>query len=281
MNPWHPQAPVELPWLWLGVALLMLGAGQACMVLFPVGRSVRHAEGAPMAWLAAALAAVALGIALRWDRLGHGPFLNMFEILASSLFSLGLVFALGAWRRPELRCTAPLVLPLLATMGAWLLTTSPTDTHFPATYETPVLWIHVLLGKVFLGCALLASGLAGALLARRWAIGRRAFARLPTNAVLDALAWQWMSMALVFETLMLIAGAVWAQDAWGRWWAWDPLETWAFLTWLLLVGALHRRLRGLLSTTTSALLVLSVFALAFLTFFGVPFISVAPHKGAV
>ena len=66
----------------------------------------------------------------------------------------------GGALRPELRRTAPLVLPLLALMGAWLLTTNPADTHFPATYETPVLWLHVLLGKVFLGCALLATGLA-------------------------------------------------------------------------------------------------------------------------
>ena len=122
-------------------------------------------------------------------------------------------------------------------MGAWLLTTNPADTHFPATYETPVLWLHVLLGKVFLGCALLATGLAGVLLLRRWPLGQRAFkpacrVRRPGGR----LAWQWMLVALVFESLMLIAGAVWAQDAWGRWWAWDPLETWAFLTWLLLVG---------------------------------------------
>jgi ABC-type transport system involved in cytochrome c biogenesis permease subunit len=283
VNPWHPQAPAELPWLWLGVALLLLGAGQACVALWPAGGkgAGRASERGPLAWLGAALAAVALGIALRWQRLGHGPFLNMFEILASSVFSLGLVFVLAALLRPELRRTAPLVLPVLAVMGAWLLTTSPQDTHFPATYDTPVLWLHVLLGKVFLGCALLSSGLAGVLLARRSAMGRRAFQRLPGDAVLDALAWQWMAVALVFESLMLIAGAVWAQDAWGRWWAWDPLETWAFLTWLLLVGALHARLRGRLSPTTGALLVLAVFALAFLTFFGVPFISVAPHKGAV
>jgi hypothetical protein len=45
----------------------------------------------------------------------------------------------------------------------------------------------------------------------------------------------------VFDTLMLIVGAVWAQDAWGRYWAWDPLETWAFASWLALAAALHAR----------------------------------------
>src|SRR5512134_3521076 len=103
----------------------------------------------------------------------------------------------------------------------------------------------------------------------------------PIRERLDAVAWRVMQVALLFESLMLIAGAVWARDAWGRYWAWDPLETWAFLTWLLLVTGLHARRSLRLSPATGAGLVLAVFALAFLTFFGVPFVSVAPHKGAV
>ena len=62
---------------------------------------------------------------------------------------------------------------------------------------------------------------------------------MPGAAALDALAWRVMQVALLLESAMLITGALWAQDAWGRWWAWDPLETWAFVTWLALVGALH------------------------------------------
>jgi ABC-type transport system involved in cytochrome c biogenesis permease subunit len=90
-----------------------------------------------------------------------------------------------------------------------------------------------------------------------------------------------MLAALLFESLMLVAGAVWAQDAWGRFWAWDPLETWAFLTWIALAAAVHARLAWRLTPRVGAWMVLAVFALAFLTFFGLPFVSVAPHKGAV
>jgi len=86
---------------------------------------------------------------------------------------------------------------------------------------------------------------------------------------------------LIFDSLMLIAGAVWAQDAWGRYWAWDPIETWAFLTWLMLGAALHVRITFKPSPRRGAILVLATFVLGFLTFFGVPFITMAPHKGAV
>ena len=90
-----------------------------------------------------------------------------------------------------------------------------------------------------------------------------------------------MALGLIFETLMLIVGAMWAQDAWGRYWAWDPLETWAFITWLTLAFALHMRFTLKTLPRTGAMMILAVFVLAFLTFFGVPFITTAPHKGAV
>jgi ABC-type transport system involved in cytochrome c biogenesis permease subunit len=280
-----PALVPELPWLWAGVAACLMAAALSWIGALATAPAVaaRAERTTHRAWrvLEIALVLLACGLALRWLRLGHGPFLDMFEILASSLLSLGLIAAFASRRDALLRAGAPVVLSLLALIGVWLLTTDPADTHLPATYQTPVLWFHVLLGKLFLGCALWALGLAGVLLLRRTRWGARTFARLPDDAALDGGAWRVMQIALVFESLMLIAGAVWAQDAWGRYWAWDPLETWAFLTWLLLVGGLHARRSLRLAPATGAWLVVAVFVVAFLTFFGVPFVSVAPHKGAV
>ena len=83
------------------------------------------------------------------------------------------------------------------------------------------------------------------------------------------------------EARRYLGGAIWAQDAWGRYWAWDPLETWAFLTWLLVALSLHLRVTIRMSPNAYAYLVFAVFVVAFLTFFGVPFISQTPHQGAV
>ena len=111
--------------------------------------------------------------------------------------------------------------------------------------------------------------------------GHDRFLRLPADGRLDELAYRCMALGFIFETLMLIAGAIWAQDAWGRYWAWDPLETWAFVTWLTLAFALHARATSRLSPRAASWLVIAVFVIAFLTFFGVPFVSTSPHKGAV
>lgn len=269
-------------WIYAGAVLLALSAVLAWRRLAGTAAAgVPSIDARSISLVDLALLALAVGIALRWLRIGHGPFLSLFEILASSLLSLGLVWRLASLRMPELRDSAAVVLSVLSLIGAWLLLANASDTHLPATYEMPVLWFHVLLGKVFLGCALVATGLAGVVLARASMRGRRWFRHMPGDAALDALAWRFMLAALVFESLMLIAGAVWAQDAWGRYWAWDPLETWAFVTWLALVAALHARITWRVGPRRGALLIGAVFVIAFLTFFGVPFVSLAPHKGAV
>jgi ABC-type transport system involved in cytochrome c biogenesis permease subunit len=264
-----------------GALLLILGMALSWVQVATARGAVLAAPRAPLAAADLALLVLAVGISLRWQRVGHGPFISMYEVLVSSMLTLSLVWRLASWRVAVLRHSAPVVLSLLAVMGAWMLVTDPAGTHLPATYDMTVLWFHVTLGKIFLGCALVASGLAGVILLRRTPAGAQWFRAMPGNASLDLLAWRFMLAALVFESFMLIAGAVWAQDAWGRFWAWDPLETWAFVTWVALSAAVHARLSWRVGPERGAVLILAVFALAFLTFFGIPFVTEAPHKGAV
>lgn len=263
--------------LWAAL-VAYVGAGITAIVTLALGRK---AERTVLALLVLGLALHTLTLGLRWDRLGHGPFITMFEILSSNIWSLTLVFTLAYWRYPSVRPIAAFVMPILFLMMGWLLVTNPAEGHFPPTYRTVWLYIHIGFGKVFLGAVLVAVGLSLVVLARAAGIGRARLARLPTDEKLDDLSFRFIAIGLVFDTLMLIAGAIWAQQAWGRYWDWDPLETWALLTWLALVLAIHLRLTARTSPRVSATLVLTVFTLAFLTFFGIPFISTAPHKGAV
>jgi ABC-type transport system involved in cytochrome c biogenesis permease subunit len=124
-----------------------------------------------------------------------------------------------------------------------------------------------------------AVGLAGVIQLRRTRFGQAKFQRLPDDRKLDDLAYRCMALAMIFNALMLVAGAIWAQDAWGRYWAWDPLETWAFITWLLLAFSLHLRVTFKPTPRLSSSMAFVVFVIAFLTFFGVPFFSSGPHQG--
>ena len=64
---------------------------------------------------------------------------------------------------------------------------------------------------------------------------------LPPAAVLDRLAYRTIAFAFPIWTFAVISGAIWAQHAWGRYWGWDPKETWSFITWTVFAGYLHAR----------------------------------------
>ncbi len=257
---------------------LFLRAALACYLTALVTARWRRWAGAA---LGAALLLHTLSLSERWQLLGHGPFTTMYEILSSNLWSLALVLALSAWAVREVRAAVPAAAPVLLVLATWLLVVDDGPGHFPATYDTVLLYLHTLVGKIFLGLLLVAVALGAVPGLRRWAWGHRLFADAPTDRRCDELAHYFAGMAFVFESLMLVVGAVWAQDAWGRYWAWDPLESWAFATWLALAAALHARVALRLTPATFGLALAGVFVVAFLTFFGVPFISVSPHKGAV
>ena len=221
------------------------------------------------------LLAHSINLALRWDRVGHGPFINLYEILSSNLWSLLLAYLLFLiWAR-EHRPAGRYIVPLLALLMFWLLISEPRDTYLPATYNTIWLYFHVVSGKFFLGLLMLASGVAILEMSRA-----KSTKEPGIILVSKSLSYRLLAFAFCFESLMLMFGAIWAQDAWGRYWAWDPLETWAFLTWMSVIFVLHWRLNYARQGIYAAL-VLGCFTLAFLTFFGVPLISTAPHKGMI
>jgi ABC-type transport system involved in cytochrome c biogenesis permease subunit len=270
-----PQLHPESAFLLLGVTAYALAALAAW-----AGALLRRRVDVPVA-LATCLAVIAclMAIALRWQQTGDGPFLTLYEVLLSNLFSLGFIYAVVHFVVPRARPASLLVLPVLVVLGLWTLDSDPAPLELPATYDTALLWIHVGVGKVFLGLNMVAVGLAALVFMHHFKSNSVIARAVAQDDALDDLAWRFMAVAFVFHSLMLIAGAVWAQDAWGRFWAWDSLETWAFITWLVMALSLHARVTWRIPRWAGSLMILSVFVLAFLTFFGVPFTSVGPHKG--
>ena len=261
--------------LWLAVVSYVIAG---VLAIFGVVFAKKY-EKSILFFMSLGLVLHAVAIGLRWVRLEHGPYLTMFEILSSNLFTLMLFFILFYWRYKPVRPSASVVLPLLFIMMAWMMFTPHDSGIIPATFDTIWLWIHIGFGKVFMGAVLVAVGMGGIIVLRKYHWAEKKFTNLPSNERLDDLAFRFMAVALIFDSLMLIAGALWAQDAWGRYWGWDPLETWAFITWLVLVITLHLRATFKLSYERGAYLIFTVFILGFLTFYGVPFISNAPHQG--
>tara|TARA_R110002167_G_scaffold12233_5_gene52323 strand:+ start:1185 stop:2003 length:819 start_codon:yes stop_codon:yes gene_type:complete len=270
---------IEIEQLVLWAALIIYVLAGAVAIVSTLFRQQLEDIFQAILWLGLCTHTAAIG--LRWGRLDHGPFLTMFEILSSNIWSVTLFFALTYWRLPIIRPIAAFFVPLQFMMMGWLLLATPGESIFPPTYDTIWLYIHVSFGKVFMGALVIATSLSAIILSRHSRAATSIFETLPKSESLSELSYRFMALGLIFQSLMLVAGAIWAQDAWGRYWDWDPLESWSFISWLLMALALHARVTWKLTPTLAAIMALVVFVIAFLTFFGVPFISMAPHKGAV
>ena len=103
------------------------------------------------------------------------------------------------------------------------------------------------------------------------AVEERAVARgrFPSAATLDRAAYRMISFGFPIWTFGVICGAIWAQQAWGRYWGWDPKETWSFITWTIFAGYLHARATSGWKGRRAAGVALVGFVSLFVTYYAV------------
>ena len=95
---------------------------------------------------------------------------------------------------------------------------------------------------------------------------------------LDTLSYRSILVGFVLLTLGLISGAVWANEAWGTWWSWDPKETWAFISWLFYAAYLHMRISKGWQGRRPALLATTGFLVVLICYLGVNFLGIGLHS---
>jgi cytochrome c-type biogenesis protein CcsB len=110
------------------------------------------------------------------------------------------------------------------------------------------------------------------------AAGRRGI--LPPSATLDRVAYRVYAFAFPIWTFAVIAGAIWAQEAWGRYWGWDPKETWSFITWVIFAGYLHARATSGWKGRRAAVIALVGFVSLLVTYYAVNLWIVGLHSYA-
>jgi cytochrome c-type biogenesis protein CcsB len=103
---------------------------------------------------------------------------------------------------------------------------------------------------------------------------------LPSADVLDQITYKTIGIAFPLLTLMIAAGAYWANRTWGAYWSWDPKETWAAITWLVYAGYLHMRVTRGWRGRRAAYFAILGFAVVMFTFFGVTYLLPGLHAYA-
>jgi len=108
--------------------------------------------------------------------------------------------------------------------------------------------------------------------------GRRGL--LPSSDTLDRLAYRMIAFGFPIWTFGVITGAIWAESAWGRYWGWDPKETWSFVTWVVFAGYLHARATSGWTGRRAAVIALVGFASLLVTYYAVNLWIVGLHSYA-
>ncbi len=144
--------------------------------------------------------------------------------------------------------------------------------------------IHVLFANAAFASFLGAFGLSIAfLMQERGSIGRLGkFARkLPAPEVVDYLASRFVVAGFIFWGIMISSGAVWANEAWGRYWGWDPIETWSLVVWMVYAIYLHLRLT--MGWRGRRLAWIAIVAMPFAMFcaIGIPFVFKSIHAAYI
>lgn len=189
-------------------------------------------------------------VVLRGIAAARPPWGNMYEFISASLLFAVIVYLLLA-ARFGMRWLG-LGVTLVLSIGLGLAVTEFYVDVAPLVPALHSVWfiIHIVSACIS-GAAFNIGAIAAILYLLRERAERRAqadgtqirgyLAKLPTSKRLDLVSYRMHAFAMPIWTFTIVAGAIWAQYAWGRFWNWDPKETWSFITWLVYVAYLHAR----------------------------------------
>ena len=185
-----------------------------------------------------------IGVVCRGIAANRFPWGNMYEFVTAAMlfvvaFYLVLAFRGARW--------LGLPVALLVVIGQGLAVTVFYVAVAPLVPALHSVWFIV---HIVVACTAGAAFNVGGLLSILYLLKRRAerreqlrgyLAKLPSSARIDELAYRFHAFAFPLWTFAVAAGAVWAEYAWGRFWGWDPKETWSLVTWVVYAGYLHAR----------------------------------------
>ena len=226
------------------------------------------------------------GILLRWVEsyqlgYGHAPFSNMYESLVFFSWTAAALYVFVEVKYKESIIgvfVSPLIFLGIAYASFDPSITSQISPLIPALKSN---WLIAHVITCFLGYAgfALAFGFSFMYFIKPKNPGSRPlFAKLPDWDTIDELTYQMIVFGFLFLTMGIITGSVWANSAWGKYWSWDPKETWSLITWFIYAIFLHLRLMRGWHGKKLAVVSIIGFAGVLFTYFGVNYLLSGLHS---
>jgi cytochrome c-type biogenesis protein CcsB len=236
----------------------------------------KEAPGKLAFWTAVlGLAGNTAGIILRWVEsyqmgIGHAPLSNLYESLVFFSWTIMLIYLLVEQKYKN-RTIGAFVAPLAFFAMAYASLVSDQIQPLMPALKSNWLIAHVIACFIGYAAFAIAFGTSGMYLIKKSDVEGKSplLKRFPAANILDELTYQMIMLGFLFLSIGIITGAVWANSAWGRYWGWDPKETWSLITWFVYATLLHAKMMRGWHGKRIAYLSIAGFAAVLFTYFGV------------
>lgn len=216
----------------------------------------------------------------------HAPFSNLYESMVFFIWVMVIGYLLMEFRYKTKVMGAFVISLAFLSMVVTSLLPFRFQSVQPLNPALQSIWLEIHVFSTFIGYAGFGISFGASLmyLLKHWQEAKGLNLRLievfPEVSVLDELVYKAIAWGFPFLTAGVITGAVWASNAWGTYWSWDPKETWSLITWLIYAAFLHARItRGWRGKGAAYLSIVGFLAMAFL-YWGVSFILPGLHAYA-
>ena len=221
-----------------------------------------------------------LTLIIRWIQEGYFPLSNLYESLIFLAWSLSL-FSILLETRTRSRLVGSILTPILFFLSYFASIILPIDMQ-KASPLVPSLQSNWLMMHVSMMMVSYATLLVGSLLSILYLVffnykKYRSFGSSLLEMI-DLWSYRIIALGFPFLTIGIISGAVWANEAWGSYWSWDPKETWALITWLTFAIYLHFRIIKGWGQEKAAIIGLIGFFIIWVCYLGVNFLSKGLHS---
>jgi len=294
--------------------VLLLGLGAFALLLLALPLSFWSVSGAGKGssvvrlLVAGANLALTAQLVLRWWQSGHFPISNLYESLCFLAWACTLTQLLVARSSPSPRVAAaatPIGLGCVAFASFALPDQLQQAAPLVPALRSSWLIMHVSVIMVSYAALLVGSLLSAAVLvtdrgqslelrsssigsggyrqAQLAADGGAAGLTLSSSSIslseqLDSLSYRTITVGFLLLSIGIVSGAVWANEAWGSWWSWDPKETWALICWLVYAAYLHTRLSRGWQGRRPALVAVAGFVVICVCYIGVNLLGIGLHS---
>lgn len=259
-------------------ASIMLAAAFVFELLsFTLGKSGAHKAAVALSGLTLVML-TGFGTA-RWINSGHPPFVTIFESMTLAVWSALALYHLLQWRLRWLQIMlTPLSLVGFLLLG-WSSTTETAAAPLSAALDNVWLFIHASFATLGAATFLIATSLSVAYLVgqERLAKSARIAARVPEYKDIPRQIQNLSILGLVLWGVMIVSGSIWAHAAWGRYWAWDPIELWSLISWLLFGLVLHAKIGLKVSARVYSVLTIVATAAVIFALWGVGYLYETIH----